>query len=151
MRAVVQRVSEAAVTVDDATVGEIRTGLMVLVGVGHDDTEADAAALAGKLAGLRVFPDDDGRMNRSVVEVGGSILVVSQFTLHGDVRKGKRPSFTRAAPPELAEPLVDRVVAELEGRGVPVAAGRFGARMEVALVNDGPVTLVIDVEDGRVV
>ncbi|NNC74338.1 MAG: D-tyrosyl-tRNA(Tyr) deacylase [Acidimicrobiia bacterium] len=151
MKAIVQRVSMATVTVDGDTVGEIGVGLMVLVGVGHDDGPTDSVALAAKLAGLRVFPDDEGRMNLSVVDVGGAVLVVSQFTLHGDMRRGKRPSFTDAAPPDLAEPLVEQVASELDGLGVPVATGRFGARMEVTLVNDGPVTLVIEVRDGRVV
>ncbi|MBT8214520.1 MAG: D-tyrosyl-tRNA(Tyr) deacylase [Acidimicrobiia bacterium] len=151
MRAVVQRVTRAAVTVDGATVGEIEQGLMVLVGVGHDDGPADAEALAGKLAGLRVFADPEGRMNLAVDDVGGAVLVVSQFTLLGDVRRGKRPSFTDAAPPDHAEPLVDEVVGCLQRAGIEVATGTFGARMEVSLVNDGPVTLVVETRNGKVV
>lgn len=151
MRAVVQRVTRAAVRVDGETVGEIGRGLLVLVGAAAGDGLADAAALADKLAGLRIFPDDEGRMNRSVVEIGGAALVVSQFTLYGDVRRGRRPSFTEAAPPEAAEPLVDLVAAHLREAGVPCATGRFRAHMEVDLLNDGPVTLVLDVTGGRVV
>ncbi|MBT8198463.1 MAG: D-tyrosyl-tRNA(Tyr) deacylase [Acidimicrobiia bacterium] len=151
MRAVVQRVTRAAVTVDGATVGEIEQGLMVLVGVGHDDGPADAEALAGKLAGLRVFADPEGRMNLAVDDVGGAVLVISQFTLLGDVRRGKRPSFTDAAPPDHAEPLVDEVVGCLQRAGIEVATGTFGARMEVSLVNDGPVTLVVETRNGKVV
>lgn len=150
MRAVVQRVTRAAVRVGGETVGEIGRGLLVLVGAGAGDEPADAAALAEKLAGLRVFPDDEGRMNRSVVEAGGAVLVVSQFTLYGDVRRGRRPSFTTAAPPETAGPLVDLVADGLRRAGVPCATGRFRAHMEVDLLNDGPVTLVIDVAGGRV-
>ena len=150
MRAVVQRVSDARVTVDGHVVGEIGPGLLVLVGVGHDDTEADAAALAKKLAGLRVFPDADGRMNLDVVDVGGSILVVSQFTLLGEVKRGRRPSYSGAAAPEQAAPLVDAVMEAIRGLGVAVEGGRFGAMMEVHLTNSGPVTLVVDVVDGRV-
>lgn len=151
MRAVVQRVSRAAVRVDEETVGEIGLGLLVLVGVAAGDGPDDSGALAGKLAGLRIFPDEEGRMNRSVVEAGGAVLVVSQFTLYGDVRRGRRPSFTAAAPPETAEPLVDLVVEQLRRAGVPCAAGRFRARMEMELLNDGPVTLVLEVAGGRVV
>ncbi len=151
MRAVVQRVTRAAVRVGGETVGEIGRGLLVLVGAAAGDGPADAAALADKLAGLRIFPDDEGRMNRSVVEAGGAVLVVSQFTLCGDVRRGRRPSFTEAAAPEAAEPLVDLVAAHLHAAGVPCATGRFRAHMEVDLLNDGPVTLVIDVTGGRVV
>lgn len=150
MRAVVQRVREASVFVDGDVVGRIEGGLLVLVGVTHGDTPADAEALAAKLAGLRIFADAAGKMNRSVVEVAGGVLVVSQFTLYGSVRRGKRPSFTAAAPGEIAEPLVDIVVSYLEDAGVSVATGQFGAYMIVDLVNDGPVTLVIDVEDGAV-
>ncbi len=151
MRAVVQRVARAAVRVGNETVGEIGRGLLVLVGAAAGDGPADAAALADKLAGLRIFPDDEGRMNRSVVEAGGAVLVVSQFTLCGDVRRGRRPSFTEAAPPEAAEPLVDLVIEHLRRVGVPCATGRFRAHMAVDLLNDGPVTLVIDVAGGRVV
>jgi D-tyrosyl-tRNA(Tyr) deacylase len=151
VRAVVQRVGRAAVRVGEETVGEIGPGLLVLVGAAAGDGPGDAAALAEKLAGLRVFPDDEGRMNRSVVEAGGAALVVSQFTLYGEVRRGRRPSFTAAAPPEIAEPLVDLVADGLRRAGVPCATGRFRAHMEVDLLNDGPVTLVIDVAGGRVV
>ena len=150
MRAVMQRVSWARVRVGEETVGEIGPGLLVLVGAAAGDTSADATALADKLAGLRVFPDGEGRMNRSVAEAGGAVLVVSQFTLLGDLRRGRRPSFTEAAPPEQAEPLVEEVVEHLRGAGVPCAAGRFRAHMEVELLNDGPVTLVIEVAGGRV-
>lgn len=151
MRAVVQRVSRARVRVAGEVVGEIGPGLLVLVGAARGDTAADAAALADKLAGLRVFPDDEGRMNVSVGESGGAVLVVSQFTLLGDVRKGRRPSFTEAAAPEDAEALVDEVVALLRRAGLPCATGRFRAHMEVELLNDGPVTLVLETRDGRVV
>lgn len=151
MRAVVQRVVRASVTVDGVVVGGIDSGLVVLVGVAPGDDTADAAALADKLVALRIFPDEGGRMNRSVVDAGGGVLVVSQFTLLGDVRKGRRPSFTGAAPPETAAPLVDRVAESIARHGVPVESGRFGAMMQVELVNDGPVTLVLEVRDGRVV
>ncbi|NQV07604.1 D-tyrosyl-tRNA(Tyr) deacylase [bacterium] len=151
MRAVVQRVSRATVTVEGETVGEIGCGLAVLVGVGHDDTEADAVAIASKLAGLRIFPDDEGKMNLPVSEVGGSVLIVSQFTLLADVRKGRRPSFTGAAAPDHAEPLVAVVGARLEAEGIEVAGGRFGAHMLVDLVNDGPVTIVIETAGGSVI
>jgi D-tyrosyl-tRNA(Tyr) deacylase len=150
VRAVVQRVSWARVRVEGETVGEIGPGLLVLVGAAAGDTPADAAALADKLAGLRIFADDEGRMNRSVSETGGAVLVVSQFTLLGDLRRGRRPSFTGAAPPEEAEPLVDAVVEDLRRAGVPCATGRFRAHMGVELLNDGPVTLVVEVSEGRV-
>jgi len=144
VRAVVQRVSEASVRVDGRVVGEIGQGLLVLLGVGQGDTEADAEYLADKSVNLRIFEDEAGHMNRSVLDVGGSLLVVSQFTLYGDCRKGRRPSFTAAAPPEQAEALYERFVARARASTVPVATGRFGARMAVALVNDGPVTLLVD-------
>jgi D-tyrosyl-tRNA(Tyr) deacylase len=145
MRAVVQRVSSARVSVAGETTGEIGPGLLVLLGVAQDDTEADAQWLAAKVCALRIFEDDEGRMNRSVVETAGGVLVVSQFTLLASTRKGTRPSFHAAARPELAIPLYEafqRLVAADLGR--PVATGRFGAMMDVALVNAGPVTLVID-------
>lgn len=145
MRALVQRVSEASVTSEGEETGRIGVGLVALVGATHDDDEATARRVADKLAGLRLFPDDDGAMNRSVEDVGGAVLVVSQFTLYGDTRKGRRPSFVAAARPEVAEPLVDAVVARLEERGVPVATGRFRTHMDVALVNDGPVTVMVEV------
>ncbi len=150
MRAVVQRVSWARVRVAGETVGEIGQGLLVLVGAAAGDTPTDAALLADKVAGLRIFPDDEGRMNCSVGEAGGAVLVVSQFTLLGDLRRGRRPSFTDAAPPEEAEPLVDAVAEHLRRAGVPCATGRFRAHMEVELLNDGPVTLVLEVSGGRV-
>ena len=151
MRAVVQRVSSARVVVDGETVGEIAGGLLALVGATHDDTVDDARALAQKIAGLRIFSDSDGKMNLSVGEIGGAALVVSQFTLYGDVRKGRRPSFVKAARPEPAQMLVDEVAAELRGRGVPVATGRFGAMMEVSLTNEGPVTILVETSGGRIV
>lgn len=149
MRAVVQRVSRAVVTVDGDAVGEIGVGLMILLGVAEGDTDADAAALAGKAIGLRIFPDDEGKMNLSVADAGGEVLVVSQFTLLADVRRGRRPSFTGAAQPDEAARLVDLVVARMREAGVACATGLFGAHMDVELVNDGPVTIVIDVVAGR--
>jgi len=140
MRAVVQRVSSSSVVVDGEQVASIGRGLVVLLGVRAGDTEAQADKLAAKLEALRVFEDDDGKMNLSVLDVGGEVLVVSNFTLYGDTRKGNRPSFVEAARPEDAEPLVERVRDALGAQG-----GRFGARMEIALSNDGPVTIVIDV------
>lgn len=149
MRAVVQRVSRASVMVDGSVIGSIGPGLCVLLGVTHDDGEADASVLAAKLSGLRVFPDDEGLMNRSVVETAGGVLVVSQFTLYGDTARGRRPSFTRAAPPEMAAPLIDSFVRRLEAVGLVVATGRFGASMEVDLVNQGPVTILLETVGGR--
>jgi len=137
-------VRNASVTVDGTTVGAIGTGLLVLVGFTHGDGPGQIAWLAQKVTGLRLFPDDADRMNRSVREVGGSVLVVSQFTLYGDARKGRRPSFLDAAPPEAAMALYEAFVDALEETGVPVATGRFGAAMDVQLVNWGPVTLVLD-------
>lgn len=145
MRAVVQRVERASVSVGGEIVGSIGAGLCVLVGVTHDDTVARASKLADKLWKLRIFEDAGGKMNRSVADVGGEMLVVSQFTLYGDARKGNRPSFVAAARPEQAEPLIGQVVAELEGHGLRVATGRFRADMAVELVNDGPVTIVVDI------
>jgi D-tyrosyl-tRNA(Tyr) deacylase len=145
MRAVVQRVSEASVTIGGAVSGRIGRGVLVLVGVEAGDTPADAEWLAAKIVALRIFPDDEGKMNRSVVDMAGEALVVSQFTLHASTKKGTRPSFVRAAPPEEAVPLYERFLAEVEqGLGRPVARGVFAADMQVALVNDGPVTIVID-------
>lgn len=144
MRAVVQRVSRAKVTVAGEISGEIGTGLMILLGVADFDGQDDVAYLAEKITGLRIFPDDEGKMNRSLIEAGGSMLVVSQFTLFGDCRKGKRPSFIKAARPESAIGLYNAFVAEVRGRGVMVATGRFQEHMDVELVNDGPVTLLID-------
>ncbi len=143
--------SEARVLVDDVTVGEIGIGLVLLVGVAVGDGIPDADALVAKVAGLRIFPDDAGKMNRSVSDVNGSVLVVSQFTLQGDVRRGRRPSFTNAAAPDHAVGLIDSVCSGLRLQGITVAEGEFGAHMEVDLVNDGPVTIVLDVFDGQVV
>lgn len=150
MKAVAQRVSRASVSVDGDVVGEIKSGLAVLVGVSDRDTDADAVAMADKLVGLRIFPDGEGKMNRSVVDAGGEVLVISQFTLLADVRKGRRPSFVHAASPEVADPLVRRVADVIAGNGVGVATGEFGALMAVDLINDGPVTIVIETEDGRI-
>ena len=144
MRVVIQRVSEASVTVGQKTVGAIGQGLMVLLGVAQGDTSQEAKSLAEKTAGLRIFEDDAGKMNRSVEEINGSLLVVSQFTLLGACRKGRRPGFTDAAPPELADQLYEEYVAALRSRGVNVATGVFRADMQVALVNDGPVTMLLD-------
>ena len=144
MRAVVQRVSRASVTVDGRITGAIDSGLLVLVGVAVDDNERDAQITGEKVANLRIFPDDDGLMNRSVVEARGSVLVVSQFTLYGDVRKGRRPSFIAAAREPLAKALYERTGAVIAGHGVRVAYGEFGAHMDVELVNDGPVTILLD-------
>jgi D-tyrosyl-tRNA(Tyr) deacylase len=144
MRAVVQRVGEARVEVDGAVVGEIGAGLMVLLGVAKTDTAADAEFLATKIAGLRVFSDDAGKMNRSVLEAGGAMLAVSQFTLYGDCRKGRRPSFDAAAPAEQARALYEHFVAAARREGVRVETGIFQAHMAVSLVNDGPVTLILE-------
>ena len=139
-----QRVSEASVRVDREIVGACGVGLAILLGVAEGDDEATAERLAGKVARLRIFENEDGRFDRSLVDVGGEALVVSQFTLIADTRKGNRPSFTAAAPPEAAEPLYEHFCAVLEGEGVRVARGVFGARMAVSLVNDGPVTIVVE-------
>jgi D-tyrosyl-tRNA(Tyr) deacylase len=144
VRAVVSRVAWARVVADGELTGEIGPGLLVLVGVTHGDTEADAGWLAAKVAALRVFDDDRGAMNRSVAEVGGGALVVSQFTLYGDARRGRRPSYLAAAPPTQAAPLVEAVAKALAGAGVPVATGRFGAHMLVEAAGDGPVTILLD-------
>jgi D-aminoacyl-tRNA deacylase len=144
VRAVVSRVAWARVLVDGEPTGEIGPGLLVLVGVTHDDGDAEARWLAGKVAALRVFDDGEGKMNRSLVEVGGGALVVSQFTLYGDARKGRRPSYLAAAPPELAAPLVEAVAGHLAAEGVQVARGRFGALMRVESAGDGPVTILLD-------
>lgn len=145
MRALVQRVSRAKVTVDSEVVGEIGPGLLAFIGVTHGDTSVQATKLADKIANLRVFSDDNDKMNLSVLDVGGSVLVVSQFTLYGDTRKGRRPAYVDAARPEVAEPLCDEVVAELRSLNVPVETGRFRADMQVELINDGPITLSIEV------
>lgn len=144
MRAVVQKVSQSSVTVAGACTGKIGQGLMVLLGVTHDDTEQDARYLAEKIASLRIFEDADEKLNLSVKDIGGAVLSVSQFTLYGDCRKGRRPSFTEAARPEQANALYEQFNAFLEAEGVPVQTGRFQTHMEVALVNDGPVTILLD-------
>jgi D-aminoacyl-tRNA deacylase len=144
VRAVVSRVGWARVVADGEVTGEIGPGLLVLVGVTHDDTEADADWLAAKVAALRVFADDQGKMNRSLIDIGGGALVVSQFTLYGDARKGRRPSYVAAAPPSQAAPLVEAVAKSLAGAGVPVATGRFGADMQVESSGAGPVTILLD-------
>ena len=144
MRAVVQRVSEASVKVDGQCVGSIGTGLVVLLGVDKGDSDQDADYIAEKIAGLRIFPDDQQRMNLSVVDVGGSVLMISQFTLLGDVRRGRRPSFTDAAEPEMADQLYEHCNRQLRLHGVTVATGIFRADMQVQLINDGPVTILLD-------
>lgn len=144
MRAVVQRVTSAAVRVDDRLIGDIERGLLVLVGVAVDDEPADARWMADKIAQLRIFEDDGGLMNRSVEDAGGAVLLVSQFTLHGDARKGRRPSFITAAKEPLARDLYELVGAQIAERGLRVAYGEFGADMAVSLVNDGPVTILLD-------
>lgn len=151
MRVVVQRVRSGRVDVDGSTVGEIGLGLVVLVGVEVGDSETDAVACASKIVDLRIFRDDEGKMNRSVEDVGGALLVVSQFTLAGNVRKGRRPSFVTAARPEAAEPLVQRFCAELASRGLPVQTGVFGAMMEVSIINDGPVTIIVESSGGKII
>ena len=144
MRVVVQRCKKAQVTVDGAVTGEIEEGLMLLVGVTHGDTEKDAKFLADKISGLRIFEDDAGKMNLSVLEIGGAILSVSQFTLYGDCRKGRRPNFMAAAAPEVAKPLYEYFNRMLASCGLRVETGTFGAMMDVSLVNWGPVTLILD-------
>ena len=144
MRLVIQRVREAWVTVNNGATGSIRTGLLVFLGVSRTDTVEDANYLAGKLLGLRIFPDEDGKMNRNVQEAGGSLLIVSQFTLYGDCRKGRRPSFDQAAAPEQAQDLYNYFVESLKRGPVPVETGVFQAMMQVHIVNDGPVTILID-------
>ena len=144
MRAVVQRVTSARVTVGDRLTGEISAGLLVLLGVEQGDGPTDVQYLASKIRDLRIFADDDGKMNRSVVDIAGSVLVVSQFTLSGDARNGRRPSFASAAPPQVARALYEEVVRELLTSGLTVATGEFQAMMQVSLVNDGPVTILLD-------
>ena len=144
MRAILQRVSEAQVQIDGATVGEIDHGLLVLLGVTKSDTAVQARWLADKIVSLRIFNDAEGKMNLDVAEVGGAILVVSQFTLYGDCSKGRRPSFIDAAAPETAIPLYEEFINAIKAHGIPTATGRFGAMMQVSLINDGPVTLILD-------
>lgn len=146
MRSVVQRVKKAAVRVDEETVGQISAGFLVLLGVGENDTEADVSWMVEKIVGLRVFEDAEGKMNLSLLDVQGEVLLVSQFTLYGDCRKGKRPSFSTAAPPEQACALFAQAVAAMRAKGLKVETGVFQADMEVALVNNGPVTLLLDSE-----
>lgn len=148
MRVVLQRVSRASVTVDGEVVGEIGPGLLLLVGITADDTLKEAQWLVQKCLGLRIWPDDAGKMDRSVQDIGGSVLAVSQFTLYGDASRGRRPDFIQAARPDVAKPLFDAFVETLKATGIPVATGVFGAHMAVELVNDGPVTLIIDREAG---
>lgn len=144
MKAVIQRVTRASVEVNGEVVGRIDAGLLVLLGVGKDDSDADAEYIADKVTGLRIFSDTDGKMNRSIVDIGGKLLIVSQFTLLGDTTKGRRPGFDRAAPPEQALALYERVVAIGRDRGIHVETGRFGAHMRVSLENDGPVTFLLE-------
>ncbi|MEI9973291.1 MAG: D-aminoacyl-tRNA deacylase [Ignavibacteriota bacterium] len=149
MRLVIQRVKESQVTVNGSTTGSIRSGLLVLIGVSREDTQAEADLLLDKLLGLRIFPDDSGKMNRNVAEFGGSLLLVSQFTLYGDCTKGRRPSFDRAAPPEQARSLYEYFVESARRGTVPVETGIFQADMEVHLINDGPVTILLDSDERR--
>ena len=144
MRAVVQRVLSASVTIDGEIVGQIERGLLILLGVGNDDDEADAVYLVDKIVGLRVFDDADGKMNLSLLDISGALLIVSQFTLFGDVRRGKRPSYSDAAPPETARKLYEFFVSQARKQIMNVETGRFQAMMQVALINDGPVTILID-------
>lgn len=144
MRAVVQRVSSSSVTVDEEVIGKVGKGLMVLLGVTHDDTSKDVDYLLDKILNLRIFEDDDEKMNLSLMDVGGELLVVSQFTLYGDCRKGRRPSFTSAAKPDIADKLYEELAAKAREKGVTVGTGKFGANMMVDLTNDGPVTILLD-------
>jgi D-tyrosyl-tRNA(Tyr) deacylase len=147
MRALLQRVTSASVTIDEQIVGQIGLGLLVLLGVGKDDSEVQVKTLADKIVHMRIFGDDEGKMNRSLLDIGGEVLVVSQFTLYADIRRGRRPSFTNAAPPSLAEPLVERFKDAVTAYGLRVADGIFGAHMQVELLNDGPVTIWLDSEE----
>jgi D-aminoacyl-tRNA deacylase len=147
MRALLQRVSRASVTVNEQVVGQIGQGLLVLLGVGQDDSEVQVKTLADKIVHLRIFGDEEGKMNRSLLDIGGEVLVVSQFTLYADTRRGRRPGFTDAAPPSIAEPLVERFKAAIGTYGLTVADGVFGAYMEVELLNTGPVTIWMDSEE----
>ncbi len=151
MRVLIQRVDEASVSVEGEVIGSIGLGMVALVGVGRKDRSEDASALAAKLVGLRIFPDAEGRFNLSLLDVGGAMLVVSQFTLYSDVRRGRRPSFTDAARPEPAARLVDEFSEAVRKHGISVATGRFGAMMEVCLTNNGPFTLMVETANGRVV
>ena len=144
MLAVIQRVRSGRVSVADRTIAEITGGVVILLGIGHGDGSDEIDYLVNKIANLRIFEDDQGKMNRSLLEVGGAAIVVSQFTLYADTSKGRRPSFVNAAPPDIASPLVDRFIAVLNAAGVPTQGGEFGAYMQVELVNDGPVTIILD-------
>lgn len=144
MRALLQRVTHASVTVDEQIVGQIGQGLLVLLGVGQDDSEAQVKTVADKIVHMRIFGDDEGKMNRSLLDIRGEVLVVSQFTLYADIRRGRRPSFTNAAPPSLAEPLVERFKETITAYGLRATDGIFGAHMQVELLNDGPVTIWLD-------
>jgi len=147
MRALLQRVTHASVTVNNEIVGQIGPGLLILLGIGQQDGEAQVKMLTDKIVNLRIFGDDEGKMNRSILDIGGQVLVVSQFTLYADIRKGRRPSFIGAAPPALAEPLVERFKEAIMAYDIPVAGGIFGADMDVSLVNDGPMTIWMDSEE----
>lgn len=151
MKAAVQRVGWAKVSVNGEVVSRIGHGLLVLLGVSVEDSAADAQAIASKIAGLRIFADDGGMMNLSFAEAGGEVLVISQFTLYGDVRRGRRPSFIEAAPPEIASPLIDQVCQAMRSQGIAVSEGSFGTHMEVELLNDGPVTLIVETRQGKFV
>jgi len=144
MRAVIQRVSKASVTVDGEVTGSIGRGLLVFLGVGREDTEKDIDFMADKIANLRIFEDADGKMNLSVSDIGGAVLLISQFTLFGDCRKGRRPDFTAAGPPDMANRLYEQTIAAVKTKGVPVETGVFAARMDIDSINDGPVTLILD-------
>ncbi|GAC1349537.1 MAG: D-aminoacyl-tRNA deacylase [Ktedonobacteraceae bacterium] len=147
MRALLQRVSRASVTVDEQVVGQIGLGLLVLLGVGQDDSDVQVKTLVEKIVHLRIFGDDEGKMNRSLLDIRGEVLIISQFTLYADVRKGRRPSFTNAAPPIIARPLIERFKNVLTAYGLKVEEGVFGAHMKVELLNDGPVTIWLDSEE----
>ena len=146
MRVVVQRVEKGKVTVDDHTVAEIGRGVVILLGIGPDDGEEQARYLAEKIANLRIFADEEGKTNLSLLDIGGEAIIVSQFTLYADTRKGRRPSFVKAAPPEVAEPLVERFAGFMGAQGVPTQTGQFGAKMSVEIINDGPVTIWMERE-----
>ncbi len=147
MRAVIQRVSEGSVSIEGKIIGEINQGLVILLGVTHDDTREDADYLSEKIANLRIFNDDAGKMNRSLLDVNGAVLAISQFTLYGNTRKGRRPSFIEAAPPDIADPLYEYFMANLREKGVVVEKGQFGAMMQVKIFNDGPVTILLDSQE----